>query len=446
MDLRLQLLHRAHRLVRFVGEREEGRLDQHRHRQDSDAEVAEQVVEKVDQAKHRLGDEVEPSPVDEPVEQLDVERVAIAVDDADHLGAGKQVVRLLDRGARRDAGCGSAEVGLVERPRLVGIEKAAVVGRGRVGNDGGSPVLVGDAQPSPGDVFEVLLAVLLDRLVLDFLEPLVTEHADRAFVQDPVAGSLGLADPGHPAEGGDRRGAVAVVGDRVADREHVLVVDRDRAAEHEPGAVVVGQRHRCRAGEFRVRRRRPHRLGPGHRTGALLGDPAEFGEIGVGGAARRQQHDGRALGIDGLVIVGEPQVVDPRPGQVDRSRQGIGGDRHPLRFGERFVAGEAGRRLRPARRRRRGPFRRRRRGAAGALGGRRRRRLLLLLRDLLLLLGLLHLRPGEQDVPRDHHRQRKRESQHQIAVFGRQRGLISVLLPRASAAKPLVKSVTSRSN
>src|SRR3546814_12475225 len=40
--LRLQRLHLAHRLVGFVGEREEGELDADRQRQNGEAEVAEQ--------------------------------------------------------------------------------------------------------------------------------------------------------------------------------------------------------------------------------------------------------------------------------------------------------------------------------------------------------------------------------------------------------------------
>ena len=74
-------------------------LDQHRHQQDGDAEIADQAEEAVQRQEHRLGDEVEPAPVDQQVEMVEVELLVVAVEpgerkiDADHagfLGAGEQ--------------------------------------------------------------------------------------------------------------------------------------------------------------------------------------------------------------------------------------------------------------------------------------------------------------------------------------------------------------------
>ena len=70
--LRLHRLHLRHRGIGFVGEREEGRLDQHGDDQDGDAEIADQMVEVVDHDEQRLGDEVEPAPVDQQIEVVEV--------------------------------------------------------------------------------------------------------------------------------------------------------------------------------------------------------------------------------------------------------------------------------------------------------------------------------------------------------------------------------------
>ena len=75
----LKLLHLRHRLVGLVGEREERQLDDDRDRQDREAEVAKQPVEPLDQPEQRLGDEVEPAPIDQQVELQDVEVIGIAL-------------------------------------------------------------------------------------------------------------------------------------------------------------------------------------------------------------------------------------------------------------------------------------------------------------------------------------------------------------------------------
>ena len=48
------------------------------------------VVDPVDRQEHRLGDEVEPAPVDQQLEAVELQRVVVAVDDRDFLGAGEQ--------------------------------------------------------------------------------------------------------------------------------------------------------------------------------------------------------------------------------------------------------------------------------------------------------------------------------------------------------------------
>ena len=103
--LRLHRLHLRHRGVGLVGEREEHELDEDGDQQDGDAEVADVVVDPVDRVEHRLGDEVEPAPVDQQLETVEAELLVVAVDHRGFLGAGEQPrgVRGRWRPARRSA-------------------------------------------------------------------------------------------------------------------------------------------------------------------------------------------------------------------------------------------------------------------------------------------------------------------------------------------------------
>ena len=151
--LRLHRLHLRHRGVGFVGEREEGRLDQHGDDQDRDAEIADQPVDVVDQGEQRLGDEIEPAPVDQQIEMIEIELLFVVVDDADFLGAREQP-RVRRRGrSRRDGARVEQVVGLIglERAELVGPEIRDHMGVG-FGQQHGRPVFVGNAQPRIGGV------------------------------------------------------------------------------------------------------------------------------------------------------------------------------------------------------------------------------------------------------------------------------------------------------
>ena len=159
--LRLHRFHLRHRGVGFVGEREEGRLDQHGDEQDCDAEIADQPVDVVDQREQRLGDEVEPAPVDQQIEMIEIELFFVIVDDFDFLGAGEQPgVRRCGR-SRRDGPRVEQVVGLVglERADFVGPEIRDHMGVG-FGQQHGRPVLVGNAEPSIGGVIGDLLLFL----------------------------------------------------------------------------------------------------------------------------------------------------------------------------------------------------------------------------------------------------------------------------------------------
>ena len=77
------------------------------------------------------------------------------------------------------------------------------------------------------------------------MQALVAQHADQAFVQDVVAERRRRAVARDQRIGIERHRRRALVGDLVLDGEQVLVVDRDGAAEFEPFAVVVDERHRA---------------------------------------------------------------------------------------------------------------------------------------------------------------------------------------------------------
>jgi hypothetical protein len=92
LQLRLDLLHLRHRRVGLVGQRQEDQLDRHRDQQDRNAEITEDAEEPFDGKEHRLGEEVEPAPVDQQLKALNAELGLIAIDDGDFLGPGKQLV------------------------------------------------------------------------------------------------------------------------------------------------------------------------------------------------------------------------------------------------------------------------------------------------------------------------------------------------------------------
>ena len=108
------------------------------------------------------------------------------------------------------------------------------------------PVFVGDAEPAVGDLEADRLGVV-DLLVGIFLQALVAEIADQAFVQDVVAGDLRGAVPRDQRERIKRDRRVADIGDVVLDGEEIAVVDRNGAAEGETVAIVIFQRHRGRS-------------------------------------------------------------------------------------------------------------------------------------------------------------------------------------------------------
>ena len=86
------------------------------------------LIERVDQPEHRLGDEIEPAPVDQQVELADVQVLFIGVDLADFLGAGEH--QGLDglRLTGRDRDGIRQEVRLIARPAVLEIGEARLEG------------------------------------------------------------------------------------------------------------------------------------------------------------------------------------------------------------------------------------------------------------------------------------------------------------------------------
>ena len=216
----------------------------------------------------------------------------IDADDAGFLGAGEQP-RIGAAGAADRDGLRIQQI-----IGLIGPHSADEIGREprlqlRVGvrQQRRGPVFVGDAEPAIGDLEADRLGVV-DFLVAVFLQALVAEIADQAFMQDVVARDRRSAVPRDQRERIKRDRRVADIGDVILDREEVAVVDRNGAAEGEAVAIVIFQRHRV------VRRQAarafllPHRvlIGNSHRRAAGR-DPAEFRIIGLGRARGREQHD-----------------------------------------------------------------------------------------------------------------------------------------------------------
>src|SRR5207244_4682773 len=145
------------------------------------------------------------------------------------------------------------------------------------------------------------LLLLLDVRVGLLLQALVAEYPDQPLVQDVVAERLRRSMARDQPEGIERDRRGAIVDDLVLDGEEILVVDRNGAAELEPLAVVVDERHRVAERERaralllpqRIRSRQLHRRAARRR-------PAEFGVERMRAARGREQDDRWRIRVDSL--------------------------------------------------------------------------------------------------------------------------------------------------
>ena len=127
-------------------------LDDHGQAQDGQAEIAEQLVELVQQPEEGPGEEPEPAPVHRIVEMADALAVLIAAQDVHHLGAGEQAVGDAGGAARRDVARAQTVIGLIgiDAGRCLGAQIGAVEVLALGRHDRRHPVFVGDADPAAG--------------------------------------------------------------------------------------------------------------------------------------------------------------------------------------------------------------------------------------------------------------------------------------------------------
>ena len=169
--------------------------------------------------EERLGEEEVPAEVDRQVQALDLEPpqlgilqtegitgefvVGIGIEELHLLGAGEEVAFDFGVHPRRHGQAGAAVVHLVLLVLLViiggAVDEPGLHALLLVGHQGGEPVFVGDADPSPLGVLDDLPGVL-EIVVVDLLEGAV-ENAERPFVEDEVAKGLGRAGARNEAIG-----------------------------------------------------------------------------------------------------------------------------------------------------------------------------------------------------------------------------------------------------
>ena len=322
---RLQLLHLRHAGVLLVGNRIERGLHEHGQDQNGHAEVVHQPVDPLHQLEQRTRDEIEPAPVDHAVELLDAERLFVTVDQRRLLRAGiKMTFDALARVGRyheRTAqviGLEGILLGVIPRlhRRIHGAVRLFLIG-----NEGSCPIFVGDAEPSARHVFDGFGHAGLDGVgVGHFLKARGAGHAKQAFVQNVESLRLRRAVAVHTRIGQKRNLGIGLVFNFIDNLEHVVLVDRERAPEHETLAVVPCDRRR-RIGRKRVALfNSPQSVAIRHLdVGATLGNPTEFGEVGFGCACGRQQVNFVAVGVGGLAVFRQHEVIDAAAFERDRA-------------------------------------------------------------------------------------------------------------------------------
>ena len=237
------------------------------------------------------------------------------------------------RGAGRDLDRTGEIIGLIilARRRSRGFE-AGVDLFVRARHHGGGPVAVGEAEPAAGRLHRLdAVGLLVDGGVGVALLGAVGV-AGHAF-EHRKAARLRRAAAQDQRIGVQRHRLVGLVVDLVGDGEHVFVVDGDLAREHEAGAVVVGQRHRMARRQIAAGGR-PARLPRRRLERFVVADEAGLGPIGIGGAGGREQHDVRALRVDGLAVGFQIEVVERGAVEIDRAADAGGVERDARMRGE----------------------------------------------------------------------------------------------------------------
>ncbi len=265
----------------------------------------------------------------------------IDADDAGFLGAGEQPRVGAAGAADRDG------LRILQVIGLIGPHRADQIGReprlqlrAGVGQQRRGPVLVGDAEPAVGDLEADRLGVV-DFLVAVFLQALVAEIADQAFVQDVIARDLRGAVPRDQRERIQRDRRIADIGDVILDGEEIALVDRNGAAEGEALAIVIFQRHRARRRQAARAFLLPQRFAVGEPYGrAGRRQPSRIRRNRARRARGREQHDRGRFGIDGVAELHQRQIVDARALQRNAAGKARGVDLDARAGGNRGIAGD----------------------------------------------------------------------------------------------------------
>ncbi len=359
---------------------------------------------------------MEPAPVDQQFDTIETIGLLVAGDDLVFLGASENIGFVADRGTGRHHDRLSLDIAGLEDIGAGGcrIGKAGIdVGVG-LGQHGGRPVFVGNAEPAGGrGEIDLLLVLQIGIFAGNII--VRAQDANRAFVLDEEVLHLRVAVADNARIGEQGHVACAGVFDGLGDGEEIEFVDRKGAAENQALTIVEAQRYRRLRGQRGiVAFDRPDALAAGQCDGgARSRGPALLDEIGVAETGRLEQRDNRRVRIDGLAILLELQVVDTGAGQVDRAIEVGCGNGHPVAGRQGTVAvGKDLRRVASCCGSGCG------RGAVGiglrdgelfSLG-------LLAGGDLGLALSPLELRAGNEELPAEQHNHAEHDGEDHIAI------------------------------
>ena len=299
------------------------------------------------QRKDRLGQEVEPAPVDRIDEPSYPALVLIAADGFPFLGAR------IKPGADLGTGAGGNGHDIMAHFSLIDVVLRHVFGDGRprlalFRDQRRHPVMVGKADPAIGGGGLLFgrqrLALghgeISEIGVIHFAEGAIGA-AHQPFVHDVGVLQLGQAMARNNAIGRKTRFGGACVVHLVGDGEHEIRINADRAGKGQALGVLPSQRYRGLVGQRGIARDGPLGLGIRHirRFQPVARQPAKDGVIGVVLAHwRHEPHFWRGR-IDSLAIALQQKVVDPPARKRQAARQFGRVDGHARRLGGRLVAG-----------------------------------------------------------------------------------------------------------
>ena len=254
LHFRLQLLHLAHGFIGLVGKRIEGGFDKNGGDENGDTEIARHGFEHFQKPEQGLGEEIEPTPVDHEIEMIQLQRVMIAIDDLHHLGTCKQPLHRSHTATRGDAG------GFLRNEiRLIAVTPTSpIIAKARAylgiigGDEGSSPIFVREpGPPTDRGRFNRKRTFFLKVSIINFRK-LAFGHANQAFMQNIDVFSLGRAIALEARIGEQRHRGRRLVFNRARDGEKIIVVNRDGLGEHQPFAIVIGQRHGACGGKLGI--------------------------------------------------------------------------------------------------------------------------------------------------------------------------------------------------